>query len=162
MSKYPVIVGRFEHVDLVNKLDAIPAKIDTGAYRSSIHASDVAIITKNNVKVLRFTLLGHPVFQKKRTLETRKFSQITVRSSNGHKSVRYEVTLKLRLGYKVFSTSFALSDRSDNVFPVLIGRKALRGRFLVDADKAGVSRLELILAKNQLSVSAEDMEGVNT
>lgn len=161
MSKYQVIIGRFEHIDLVNKLDTIPAKIDTGAYRSSIHIDHIEEVEKDGKKILRFTILGHPTFTKKRTIETRQYTTLVVRSSNGQKATRYEVKLKIRLGYKVFTTSFTLTDRADNVFPILIGRRALKGRFLVDVEKAGVNRLELVLAKNKLSVSAEDMEGVN-
>lgn len=150
MKKYPVIIGRFEHVDVVGRLEDIPAKIDTGAYRSSIHVSSVSLLTKNNVEYLRFTLLDHPSFARKRTLLTRSFREIEVTSSNGHKALRYEVLLKIRLGYKVFRTSFTLADRTHNVFPILVGRKAIRNRFLVDASRSGVSRKELKAAANEL------------
>ena len=38
MSNYPTIIGRFEHVDLIDNLKCVPVKIDTGAYGSAIHA----------------------------------------------------------------------------------------------------------------------------
>ena len=158
MKKYPVIIGRFEHIDIIGKLEAIPAKIDTGAYRSSIHSSDVQIIKKGNKEILRFTLLGHPVFNRKRTLETRVFRKLKIKSSNGHISERYEVILKVRLGYKVFNTPFPLADRSQNVFPILIGRKAMNKRFLIDPERAGMSRIELKLAAAKVHLDEEDME----
>jgi hypothetical protein len=164
MSKYQAIIGRFEHVDLIEGLHTIPAKIDTGAHRSSIHVQKIEVITKKKKPTLRFTLLGHPVYKETLTLETQKFRSMPVRSSNGHISERYEVQLKIRLGLKVFNTSFTLSDRSGNVFPVLIGRKALRGRFFVDADRVGVNRAELRKAIKKLPIDEEDideMEGVN-
>lgn len=150
MKKYPVVIGRFEHLDVVGRLDNIPAKIDTGAYRSAIHVSQMERITKNDKEYLRFTILGHPSFSRKRTLQTSSFKRVTVTSSSGHRVERYEVQLKIRLGYKVFRTSFTLADRIHNVFPILIGRKAIRNRFLVDAARSGVSRKELKNAANEL------------
>ncbi len=161
MGKYQVVVGRFEHVDVVGKFQSVPAKIDTGAYRSSIHASDIKVIEKNGKEILRFSLLGHPVFTKRRTLETRSFNVRKVRSSNGQISVRYEITLKIRLGYKIFLTPFTVVDRSNNIFPILVGRKALNKRFLVDPNLAGMNRVELKLAAASVPIDEEDLEGVN-
>lgn len=160
MSKYQVIIGRFEHIDLVNKLDTIPAKIDTGAYRSSIHVDSAELVEKAGKEYLRFTLLGHPVFTKKRTIETKSFQKRIVKSSSGHVQTRYEVKLKVRLGYKVFTTPFTLADRSNNVFPILIGRKALNERFLVDSSRAGLSRMELKLAAAKVELDEEDQEEI--
>lgn len=143
MKKYPVVIGRFEHVDIVDKLDGVPAKVDTGAYRSAIHVSDTQLIEKNGYQYLKFTIGDHPSFSRRKTLQTRSFREIEVVSSSGHKTKRYEVNLKIRLGYKIFQTSFTLADRSHHIFPVLIGRKAIRNRFLVDVTRSGVSREEL-------------------
>lgn len=162
MGKYQIIVGRFEHVDLINRLVGIPAKIDTGAFRSSIHATNIQVIEKNGHPTLRFVILGHPAYGKHRTIETRVFNTRHVRSSNGYSADRYEVKFKIRLGYKIFRTPFTLADRKDNVFPVLIGRKTLNKRYLVDPDKAGISRVELKTAAASVEVESEDMEGVNT
>lgn len=150
MKKYPVVIGRFELIDIVGKLEDIPTKIDTGAYRSSIHVSGTKLIKKNGVEYLHFTVLGHPSYKRKRTLQTRAFREIEVTSSSGHKTIRYEVNLKIRLGYKVFLTSFTLADRTHTTFPILIGRKAIRNRFLVDAARSGVARKDLIAIAREL------------
>lgn len=150
MKKYPVVIGRFEHVDVVDKLDAVPAKIDTGAYRSAIHAYDIQLTKEKNKQYLKFTIGNHPSFGKKRTLKTSVFREIEVLSSSGHKTKRYEVNLKIRLGYKIFQTSFTLADRTHHVFPILIGRKAIRSRFLVDVTRSGVNRKELKAAAREL------------
>ncbi len=150
MKKYPVVIGRFEHVDIVGKLEGAPAKIDTGAYRSAIHACDIHIVEKNNKEYLKFTIGNHPSFNKKRTLMTRAFRTIEVLSSSGHTTTRYEVSFKIRLGYKIFQTSFTLADRTHHVFPILIGRKAIRSRFLVDVTRSGVNRRELRDAASEL------------
>lgn len=164
MSSHKVIIGRFEYVDVMRTLKNVPAKIDTGAHRSSIHAEDIQLVNKGNKELLRFTLLNHGVYKKKKTVEVDKFRLMPVRSSNGHITKRYEVQLRIKLGYKIFTSSFTLSDRSQNVFPILIGRKALRRRFLVDSDVTAVNRKELRRAIADLPVDEEDldeMEGIN-
>ena len=143
MKKYPVIIGRFEKVDVVGKLESIPTKVDTGSYRSAIHAGNIGIIKKNKNDYLRFTILGHPSFKSKSTLQTQLFREVVVTSTSGHKVTRFEVKLKIRLGYKTFQTSFTLADRAHTTFPVLLGRKCIRNRFLVDVGQSGLSRKEL-------------------
>lgn len=160
MSSYQVVVGRFEYLDVVDVLQSVPAKVDTGAFRSSIHASNIKEISKNGVNVLRFKLLGHPAYPDKSIIEVSDYSIHEVISSNGHISKRFGVKLKVKLGFKVFYTTFTLADRSKNVFPVLIGREALRKRFVVDPEKAGVKRSEIKIALNKLK-SNEELEGVN-
>lgn len=167
MSRYTTVIGRFEHLSVTNavsELSEIPAKIDTGAHRSSIHVKSVKEVTKKGKTKLQFTILGHPVYKETKVFETAKFRKLPVRSSNGHITERYEVRLKIRMGFKVFTTAFTLADRSKNVFPVLIGRKALNNRFIVDPSLAGVDRKELRKAIKNLPIDEEDideMEGVN-
>lgn len=138
MAKYQVIIGRAEEVDIVGVALGVPAKIDTGAYRSSIHASDIKVVTVNGVKTLKFSILGHQNAVIKRPLETDEFSEVEVTSSNGQSETRYEVKLKIKLANKVFKTSFSLSERENTLFPILIGRTALVRRFLVDVARTSV------------------------
>lgn len=160
MSKYPVIIGRFEYVDTTGELVRIPAKIDTGAKRSAIHASNIKMVKQGSKEVLHFTLLGHPAYPHTLKLSTSDFQVVDVLSSSGHKTRRYVVKLPIKLGYKNFKTSFTLSDRSLHVFPVLLGREALRKRYIVDVDRAGVVREELKKALDK-SINSEEIEGVN-
>lgn len=160
MNKHPVILGRYEYADIVGVFSSVPVKIDTGAYRSSIHVKSVEVYVKNGEKVLRFQLLGHPAYPESQVIETKEFNTTKVRSSGGHEAARYEVMLKIKLGYKVFTTSFTLSERSKNAFPVLIGRRALRRRFLVDSDRSSVSRKELQVIVDKSMITQTDKEEV--
>ena len=40
---------------------------------------------------------------------------------------------------ELIEAEFSLSDRSDMKYPVLIGRKLLKGRFIVDVSRKNVS-----------------------
>ncbi len=142
MAKYKSIIGRAEVMYLAGKAMAIPAKTDTGAYVSSIHATEIEEVTKpNGKKVLRFKLLeGHPACEKGYVVEARSYSLTAVQNSFGQSQDRYKVKLKVSIANKTFKTSFTLADRSKKVFPVLLGRTMLNRRFLVDTELAHVDR----------------------
>lgn len=155
MAKYQVIIGRSEEIDVVGTSLGVPAKIDTGAYRSSIHATNIKKRVVEGKEVLTFSLFGHKNAPIKRDLQSSDFNEVTVRSSNGQTEVRYEVKLKIKLANKIFTTSFSLSDRSNNLYPVLIGRTALSTRFLVDVAKTSL-KIEQLL--RSFSVTPKDFE----
>ncbi len=158
MAKYQVIIGRAEEVDIVGTVLDVPAKIDTGAFRSSIHATNIREATVDGKKVLKFAILGHRCAPVKYDITTERYENIVVRSSNGEESDRYEVSLKIKIGPKIFMASFSLYDRSNNVFPILIGREALKYRFLVDAAKTSVARMKLSKEFGLELDSPEDFE----
>jgi hypothetical protein len=58
-----------------------------------------------------------------------------VANSFGHREMRYVVKLQLKLGGKTIVGTFTLSDRSKKTYPILIGRKLLNRKFLVDVSK---------------------------
>src|SRR3989337_1551760 len=98
MARYQMIIGRSEEVDFVDTALNIPAKIDTGAFRSSIHAKNIKVVEKDGTKTLQFTILGHPCSAIPRELETTEFEKVNVRSSNGVEEERFAVRLKIKLG----------------------------------------------------------------
>jgi len=159
MSKYPVIIGRAEPIALVGLAEGVPAKIDTGAYRSAIHATKAKVIERDGKKHLQFSVLGHKCAPDSHKVVVNNFEEITIRSSNGALSNRYAVNMRIKIGPKVFTTSFTLANRSDNVYPILIGRDALRGRCIVDPSRAGISRQKLSDDFGISIETPEDMEG---
>lgn len=159
MSGYKIIIGRTEHIDIVDTVLRIPAKVDTGAYRSAIHCSSVEVVKHEGQEVLQATLLGHPCSPVTYQRTFSDFTKVTITNSFGQQEERYEVMLRVKIGPKVFRTPFTLADRSGTLFPVLLGRKLLKGRFLIDVGRAGVDRLKL---KKEFGVAApfdeEDLE----
>ena len=127
-------MGRNEKVDFPRFAHNVPAKIDTGADSSSVWVSDVRV-DKNGV--LRFSLFGEgSAFYTGKTLKRTQYRVAMVRSATGHEQIRYRTQLSLRLGGKRIRAMFNLSDRSQNKFPVLIGRRTLSGKFIVDVEKS--------------------------
>ncbi len=131
------ILHSTEYVDIAG-IHKIPAKIDTGADSSSIWASDIKIEPNG---LLSFTLFGpsSPLYTGKR-ITSDDFTAKYVRSSHGDQQVRYQVKLKTKLRGHTFETAFTLANRSRNNFPVLIGRRTLKNRFLVDVSKSPIKR----------------------
>lgn len=129
------IIGRVEKAELpAFGIKNIYAKTDTGADLSSIWATD--IMEKNGV--LKFKLFGKT--SKNYTGEEIKIEKphyllTRVTNSFGHSELRYVVKLQLRLKGKLVKATFTLSDRSNKTYPILIGRKLLNRRFLVDVSK---------------------------
>ena len=158
MASYQIIIGRAEELDFLGYALRVPSKIDTGAYRSSIHATHIKVVNVEGKDQLHFMILGHKCAPVSRPVVADRFEKIKVRSSNGEESERYEVTFKVKVGPKIFNTSFSLADRSNNVFPVLIGREALKKRFIVDPSKTSVPRAKLAEQFGLAIDSAEDSE----
>ncbi|HEX6461901.1 MAG TPA: RimK/LysX family protein [Candidatus Saccharimonadales bacterium] len=141
---HKVIIGRAEEMHFPEyHIHNVPAKIDTGAYRSAIHASNIRLNKKTGV--LTFRLLGgHPVCGPlAQVVETNFFKVVSVANSFGHSEERYEVKLKTKIGPKVFIARFTLADRSKKIYPILLGRTLLSRRFLIDTDQTSLDRVEL-------------------
>lgn len=161
MTRFQLIIGRNEELEFIEIAKNIPAKIDTGAYRSSVHCQNAKIVKKGGKEVLVATLFGHPCAPDTKEVTFDKFERVTVTNSFGKTEERYAVMLRVKLGPKIFTTSFTLADRSNTLMPVLVGRKFLKGRFVVDVAKNHLSHNRLELKKRfdgRLGVDEEDFE----
>lgn len=127
------IVGRVEVVKIPAHGLKVHARIDTGAKTSAIWASNIREIDGTLHFRLFDEVSDHFVGE---DIVTTAYSQTVVSSSNGSAEVRYKVKLSVVLKGRHINASFTLTDRSSQVYPILIGRNVLRGKFLVDT-KAG-------------------------
>ncbi len=139
---HKVIIGRSERLNFVDfAIHGVPAKVDSGAYRSAVHATD--IVEKDGV--VSFTLFGeHPVCgQMAQRMSASEFQKVMVANSFGHREERYDVRFKVKLGPKIFTAKFTLADRSKKIYPILLGRTMLNRRFLIDTNESAVDRVQL-------------------
>ena len=133
------ILGRSDRVDLpVLGLENIHAKIDTGAYTSSLHCLRAEIVDDK----LEFVLLDeeHPEFTGMK-FTFKKFEQREIKNSFGEAELRFVIKTKVKIFNRVIRAEFSLSNRGNLKFPVLLGRKILRHRFLIDVTKKDLSYL---------------------
>ncbi len=131
------ILGRYDRVDLpqLGVFD-IHAKIDTGAYTSSLHCSRAQVVDG----VLEFVLLDqeHTEFTGLKFYFS-EFEERDIKNSFGEVERRFVITTSLRIFNEEIVTEFSLCNRGSLRFPVLIGRKILKNRFLIDVTKKNLS-----------------------
>ncbi len=137
-SHPPLIIGWRETLDLPELgIQRIKAKIDTGARSSALHAFDVHIIERNGTSKVRFKV--HP-YQKdtKQTIiaEADLIDRREVKSSTGHAQLRPVIQTTVQLGEQLLSIELTLTNRDVMGFRMLLGRQAIRKRFLVDPGKS--------------------------
>ena len=131
------IIGRFDKADFPElHLEDIAIKIDTGAYTSSIHCNHI----KEEEDYLSCTFLDeeHPLYNGKK-FTFRDYDIVFVKSSNGVVQKRYLVVTTIKIFDKVYKISLTLSARQDMRYPVLLGRKFLTKKFIVDTELIDVS-----------------------
>lgn len=130
------IIGSTELVSIDKLASDVPAKIDTGADSSSIWAS--------NIKVKQDGTLEFTLFDKKspfytgEVLSRKDYKVAIVRSATGEEQIRYRTHLPLRIHGRHINALFNLSDRSRNNAPILIGKRTIRGKFIVDVSQNAV------------------------
>jgi hypothetical protein len=134
------ILGRYDRVDLPDlNLQNIHAKVDTGAYTCSLHCHKAEIIEGR----LEFILLDeeHPEFTGMKFVFDR-FEKRDIKNSFGEVECRYVIETTIRIFNEDILAEFSLSNRGLLKFPILIGRKILRDRFLIDVKKKNLSYQE--------------------
>lgn len=131
------VIGRLEKVNIPKLgLYEVDAKIDTGAYRGTIHAGNIREVEKKGKKYIEFNVLDenyNPFHNKLHRIS--KYKMVKVRSSQSPYDDRYAIRVKVELAGETFSTYLSLSDRTELRYPILIGRKSLKNKFLVDVSR---------------------------
>ena len=130
-------IGRIDKVDFpeFGLLD-IESKVDTGAYTSAIHAHKIEESNVNGKNFISFTLLDpeHVQYNEK-VFRTQNYSKKIIKSSNGTSEERFVVKTTITLFKKTYTIELTLSERSDMKYPILLGRKFLTKKFIVDTSQ---------------------------
>ena len=132
------VIGHIETVDIPGlELFALDSKIDTGADSCSMHCDDIEVEGEK----VTFTLHDevHPAYHGKRlTLPIFKIKR--VKSSNGKSEERIFVKSLLKLGCKTYEAEISLTNREKMMYPMLIGRRFLSHRYLIDVSRKNITK----------------------
>lgn len=146
MKQEKIIIGRKDIADFEKlQLLGIEVKIDTGAYTSSFHCHKIEKVVKEGREWVRCNFLdpGHPQFHEKEfCFEIYKVRK--VKSSNGIVEERFSIITEITIFKKKYPIELTLTERTDMKHPVLLGRKFLSKKFLVDTSRKNLSFKEEI------------------
>jgi hypothetical protein len=141
MKKEKITIGRLDYADLPDLgLKDIRIKIDTGAYTSSLHCKKMKIKVEEGIQWLSFKIQGSSkTGVKAEVFKTKDFTTKEIKSSNGQIQKRHVIKTRIKLYGKYYKTEFSLTDRSSMKNPILIGRKLLSKKFIVDVSQKDLS-----------------------
>ena len=124
------IIGRREFIGFPNlNIEKVEAKIDTGAYTCAMHCSHIELKEVDHKKIVFYTLFNNHTYQ------SEEFTRKKIKNSFGEMEERYIIKTIISIGGKKINTSISLSDRENMRYPVLIGRKLLKGKFVIDVNQ---------------------------
>jgi hypothetical protein len=140
VRKPATVIGWREWMRLPDLCETpIKAKVDTGARSSCLHAFNVEVIEENGLQVVYFDI--HPI-QNSTDKTVRVSSPLieyrTIRSSSGHEELRPVIRTQARFGETIWPIEITLTNRDQMGFRMLLGRRAMAHRFIVDPAKSFV------------------------
>jgi len=132
MHKHRIrLIGRREYVALPDLgLTGIEAKVDTGAFTSSLHVESIALDTE--AAELCFSVLQNDQLLHFRYKD---FDRKTIKNSFGEMEERFVIKTVIQMGGKKVRTIISLSNRDNMRYPMLLGRRILKGKFLIDVKR---------------------------
>lgn len=111
---------------------SIKAKLDTGARSSALHVEALETFRRDGVLQVRFTVRPRRRGSRLVSCEAPVRDRRVVTDSGGHRGERWFIETEVELAGRRFVTEINLTDRGAMLFPLLLGRSALGGRFAVD------------------------------
>lgn len=141
VEKSKTLIGRRDVANLPDfGLQNVEVKVDSGAYTSSIHVSSCKEVESSEGKTLEVLFLDaeHPAFTNK-LVHFSEYRIKKVKSSTGQEQLRYFVKGKIELLGLKFKTEFSLTERKGMRYPILLGRKVLNKRFIIDTSLVNIS-----------------------
>ena len=132
------VIGRREYVSFPEfGLTKVEAKIDTGAYTCAIHCRYISLGKHNEKEMLTVKFLNNKMYY------FENFTKKKIRNSFGEMEERFIIKTLISIGRKKIRTSISLTDRGSMRYPVLIGRKLLKGKFVVDVNQIYTNGIRL-------------------
>ena len=131
-----ITIGRAERMKLVDQGVEVYAKVDSGAYYSSIDADVIAV--EGDTLTYRLFREGKEGYSEQ-TVTTKDFKMFTTRSSNGHEQTRPLIQMTVELGGQTTTEWFSIANREKMFYPILIGRNILRQNYVIDVTGGAIA-----------------------
>ncbi len=112
------------------------AKLDTGARTAALHAVNVQVIgdvdIDGNGRSVQFDAVIDEISQTIRRCMLPLHGIKRVKNSSGATEERCVVETEIEIGASRWNVLVTLTDRGDMGVPMLVGRSAIKGRYIVD------------------------------
>lgn len=135
------IIGWREWVSLPELgIDKIKAKVDTGARTSALHAFSLKPFKEGDKDRIRFDI--HPLQHNTDKIVTCEADIMDLRwvsDSGGHREERYVISTPLTVGDSSWPIEITLTERDTMLFRMLLGRSAIRKRYMVNAARSFIT-----------------------
>jgi len=126
----PLTLGWVERGGLQPGNVQLEAKLDTGAEYSSLDATHISKFTRDGQEWVRFQVNDR--HGKTVTMERPVLRQATIKRHFAKSQTRPVIRLRVCLGNFSQETEVNLVDRTGFIYPLLIGRKFMEGRLIID------------------------------
>lgn len=127
------ISGYVERVIITDKGFSLKARLDTGAETSSLDAHNIRRFRRGDARYVRFEVRD-PETDEFVTLERPLVRNVRIRQHEGPSMRRPVVKMQICLGHLLREVEVSLTSRSQFLYPMLIGRSAMRGAIVVDPE----------------------------
>jgi len=135
------VLGRTDNANFPElHLSEIDIKVDTGAYTSAIHCHEIEEVSMEGKSFIKFKLLDpfHPKYNEKEFI-FKKYRKKRVKSSFGISEERFVIQTVIEMFNEQHPIYLTLSERSSMRYPILLGRKFITNRFIIDTSKKNLS-----------------------
>ena len=113
-------------------LAAVRAKVDTGARTSSLHVEHAEVFEQGGIEMVRFVLDTGRARIPPQSVTAAVHDRRRVIDSGGHATERIFIRTPVRMAESSWPIEINLTDRQSLLFPMLLGRSAIRGRYRVN------------------------------
>lgn len=118
----------------------IDAKLDTGAYTSSIHAEETELFERDGKKWVRFIVTEPRKKDSPRVrIEAPLIRIARIKNPGGESETREVVRLAFKIGERKLRGDFTLNNRTNMLSAVLIGRTTIRELGWIDPSRTNLA-----------------------
>lgn len=137
-KKEKQLIGWREWIGLPDLgIEQVKVKIDSGARTSALHATDIEYYKRAGHPMVRFRVSPlQDTTKGQKLVHAHLVGKKVVKSSTGTATKRPTILTSAKIGSRRFDIHITLINRDLMGFRMLLGREALRGRFLIDTEQS--------------------------
>ena len=125
------ILGWVERVEIIDLDLEVKAKLDSGAATSSLDATDIRVIKRDDGRWVKFNVTD-PETGEVFELDKKRVRRVRIKRHNGEHQLRQVVKIEVCVGGVQNEIEVSLIDRSEFFYPLLLGRAALEDVAVID------------------------------